>query len=267
MHVDDKRSHEHLKKVIEFLVDADCWDGHTDILDIKPDLTYDEAYLAQFASKRMRKAGPSDQIIGYQASLTSSGSKNMGPADMPKPNIGTLQRRNLHMDGDPLHLEAEWHLIECEVAMRLESALKGPGITAVNARAAVATVEAALEVVPIRYGMMQRSGQHLIATHNAGSMIVLSGHVMPASIDLVSQPVELVVDGMVVAHSLTGASGGDPFQVLADVANILGKFDVGLEAEMVILTGSSTAPYKIAATTKDVSASFGDLGTVNIAFA
>lgn len=254
-----------LTNVIDFLTSPNCWDGSSDVLGIKPDMSYEEAYLSQFISKR-RQAGANGPIIGYQASLTSKEAKNMGPPDIPKPNVGTLQLRNWHPVSAPFRLASENHLVECEIAMRMATPLKGTAITPDEARKAVATVEAALEIVPLRAGMAQRSGQHLIATHNAGSSIVLSGNRKPANIDLVSQPVELTVDDVTVARAMTGASGGDPFQVLAVIANILGHYDLGLEEGMIIMTGSSTPPYQIKSGTSRIDAQFGELGAIRVAF-
>jgi len=251
--------------VFDFLNGPNCWDGQSDVLDIAPDLTYDQAYLAQFEAKR-RDAGANGPIIGYQASLTSEEAKRWGPPDMPKPNIGTLQLRNWRDPSLPFSSAANC-LVECEVAMRMGAPLKGMAVTAPEARKAVASLEAAFEVVQLKPGMAQRSGQHLIATHNAGSSIVLSGNRKSPDMDLVTEPVELIIDGARVAQSVAGGSGGDPFLVLAEIANTLGRYGLGLEAGMIVMTGSSIMPHPLPPGTRRVEGRFGRLGALDISFA
>jgi len=251
--------------VLKFLCGPESVEkGGNDVTGVMPDMSYDQAYLAQFASKVLQ-AGANGPIIGYQASLTSEAAKKLAPPGMPTPYIGTLQLRNWCLPTAALPISPAYaYVIECETGMRLARALAGPGLTAADARKSVATVHAALEIVPIKPGLIGCTGQHMVAIHNFGSNVVFAEHGVPADVDLVNEPVELFFDGEPVVQAVAGDSGGDPFAVLAEIANILGRYGRRLEAGMVVMTGSATAPQRLTDGASRIEAQFGRLGSVNI---
>ncbi len=251
--------------VVDYLASARSLEGESDILDVAPGLTYPQAYRAQFESK-VRQAGANGPIIGYQASLTSEGAKRFGPPDMPKPYMGTLQLRNWHHASVPFPKAAVPYGVECEIGMRMARRLSGTALTAVDARQAVASVHAAFEIVPLYPHLAKRSGQHMVAIHNFGSSIVFSQHRGSAELDLVQEPVELFVDGKRVASGVAGNSGGDPFVVLAEIANTIGAHGLALEPGMVVMTGSILPPHPLPAGTRRIEGRFGRLGTLGAEF-
>jgi 2-keto-4-pentenoate hydratase len=251
------------RAVIELLATGDA-DGPTDVLDLMPELTHDQAYIAQFEAKRLQ-APAHGPLIGYQASLVSQAAKRIGPPDMPKPYLGSLQLRNWHDRALPIRTAGRKFLIECEVGLRLSDRLQGPGITSEDARKAIASVHPALEIVPIVANLDRRSGQHLIAFHNFGTYVVFGPPAVPLE-DVSHEPIELLFDGTPAASATTGDAGGGPFSVLAEMANILGRFGKSLESGMVIMTGSAPRPAPLAAGTKQVEARFGRLGSIKVAF-
>lgn len=248
----------------DFLVTPESVWGSIDAIDVVPQLSYNAAYCAQFAAKdvQQREHGP---VIGYQASLTSEAAKRFGPSDMPKPYVGTLLLRNWREERTPFDIGPEY-FIECEVGMRMAARLQGPGVTASSARQAVGSLHAAVEVVPVLPIMLRRSGQHMIAIHNCGSWCVFSKHSMSRDLDLRDEPITCLFDGKVAATGNAGNSGGDPFAVLAEVANILGQFDRALYPGMIVMTGAGAGPAKLLPETREVQIRFARLGTVSVRF-
>jgi 2-keto-4-pentenoate hydratase len=250
--------------VIDYLASANSLTGQSDVLEIAPGMTYAQAYAAQFASK-VRQAGANGPIIGYQASLTSEAAKRFGPPDMPKPYVGTLQLRNWHEASVPFPSNADY-AIECETGLRMAVRLQGPNLTAAQARRAVAYVHAAMEIVPWRSELLGRSGQHMVAIHNFGSAFVFGEQRNSPELEIVQEPIELLVDGKSAVRAVVGNSGGDPFAVLAEIANTIAPFGLALEPGMVIMTGSATAPHRLERGAKRVEARFGKLGAVSVCF-
>ena len=79
-------------------------------------ITFDDAYRLQFASKK-RRVAEGDRIVGYQASFTSPGARNLYP-DFPAPMIGTLLHSFLRDDGATVDLNSDSGItyVENEVA-------------------------------------------------------------------------------------------------------------------------------------------------------
>lgn len=255
-------TNENLARAIDYFATQK---DDVDVLTLAPGLSYDDAYRAQFASK-VRQAALNGPIIGYQASFTSEGAKKFGPPDMPKPYFGTLQLRNWHDPAVPVQASRVFTGVECEVGMRMAAPLKGPGVTVADARAAVASVHAAFELVPLTQAPGGRSGQHMVAGHNFGSHILFSKQAGAPEWDLRQEPIELYCDGVLTHSAVGGDSGGDPFAVLAELANTLGRFGMGLEPGMVVMTGSATPPHPLAAGTQRVEGRFGRLGSISASF-
>lgn len=251
--------------IISYLLSHESLSGQSDIRDIAPNLTYAQAYEAQFAAKA-RQAGKNGPIIGYQALLTSEGAKALAPAGMPTPCVGTMQLRNWWHPSVPFPPTKATYVVECEVGMRMAKDLRGRAVTPAMAREAVASVHAALEIVSMGDEWRTWSGQHITAVINAGSSIIFAPDGEAADLDLKDEPIHLRVDGEEVAQAVGGDSGGDPFAVLADIANILGAHGRGLEAGMVVMTGSATRPQPLPTDVRYVEASFGRLGTVGATF-
>ena len=251
-------------QLLDYLASDDSVWGGGDVTHLAPGMDYDEAYRAQFAAKQRQQVahGP---VIGYQASLTSQAAQRLGPPDMPKPYVGTLLLRNWREAGAQFAPGLDY-LIECEIGVRMAARLQGPGITAEAARLAVGSVHAAIEVVPLPPQIMQRTGQHLIAIHNFGSWCVFGEKAGAPVADLREVPIELRFDGQPAAAGKAGDSGGDPFAVLAAVANTLGRFGLALEPGMVVMTGATASPTRVPAETEEVTATFGPLGSVSVKF-
>ena len=59
------------------------------------------------------------------------------------------------------------------------------------------------------------------------------------SLDLTSAPVELLWNGEVVDHGVTGAAMGHPFEGLAWLANLLAGRGRAMQAGEIVITGSA----------------------------
>lgn len=245
------------ENVIDYLLSERSIQGPGDVLELMPGMSYDQAYEAQFEAKILQ-SGANGPIIGHQASLTSAAAKKLGAAGMPMPLFGTLQLRNWHNPVVPIPVRGRDFYVESETGMRLGKALQGPGVTAQSAREAVASLYAAMEVVPLSQGVVGRSGQHTIAIHNFGTYILFGDQIGDGQTDVRDLPVELLFDGKPAGAAVAGDSGGDPFNVLAEMANCLARFGRRLEPGMVIMTGSCMIPTKLTPGTKTAEIRFGD---------
>ena len=125
--------------------------------------------------------------------------------------------------------------------LRLGAPLAGPGVTAAQARAAVATVHGGAEVIDSRYRDFKFTLPDVVAD-NASSGAYVTGPVgvTPDALDLSLEAVLLEVDGQIVDSATGAAVQGNPAEALAFAANVLGRRGLALEAGWVVLTGGMT---------------------------
>src|SRR5262245_25826922 len=76
-----------------------------DIGKLEPQLSIDDAYRLQFASKA-RRVARGDRIAGRQASFTSAAIRKSFP-DFPAPMTGTILASLVREDGAEVQLDAE----------------------------------------------------------------------------------------------------------------------------------------------------------------
>jgi|ETN01SMinimDraft_4_1059930.scaffolds.fasta_scaffold86213_1 2-keto-4-pentenoate hydratase len=211
--------------------------------DLRP-ADFDAAYAIQDQLVELLLAARASAVGGHKIALSSKVMQQMLGADGPV--AGVLLAADLHQS--PLVVRRRDFLgfgIECELAVRL-----GADLTAAAAphdrasvAAAVATCQAAFELVDDRRADYLETGAVLLAADNAWNAGVVLGPEVSdwQSIDFESGRGNLTISGEAIDDGPLGAVMGHPFEVVAWLANNLAGRDRGILAGELIITGSIMA--------------------------
>ena len=239
-----------------------------DIISLAPDLSLDDALRVQIGAKRRRVAA-GDAIVGYQASFTSAAAQKMVPT-MPPPMVGTLLASLIRSDGAVVDFDADITVIECEIGMVLRRDLAGPYATPIQASAAVECYFPAIEVAPVRLGLLEGkwSNQHIIAVQKAKGGYVVTGSQLtsPANFDPRIEGVVVSVDGVPRASAAGVEAMKSPINVLAAMANRLAAAGEYLRAGQIVITGSLPPPQRVGPDNVFAEAEFSRMGRVSVRF-
>ncbi|MFZ4602569.1 MAG: 2-keto-4-pentenoate hydratase [Caulobacterales bacterium] len=158
------------------------------------------------------------------------------------------------------------HVFEPEIAIRLRADLDGAAeMTVARARAAIASMHPAIELINWRFGNTGKLGAlAMIADYAANGGFVL-GEAMPDDVDYWSLPLEVRINGAPVAHRTPPAPETDPASLLAWCARHLAARGYRLSAGDIITTGSQAGvlPYRPG---DQIEVDFGPGGTVRARF-
>jgi len=244
-------------------------DPSKDISLIKPNITWAEALAVQFGVKR-RKVAQGDKIIGHQGSFTSLSVREMFP-DSPFPMLGTLLASLAREDGDEVELDTDKVFIESEIAVLLKKDLEGPNLTQTDVIAAVDAFLPAIEVAPLRPGVMEKkySWAHCIAVQKAVGGFVVFGPKLtsPKGFDPRLEGCIIHMDGEAKAGATGFEAMGNPLHVVARLAAAAHEAGEKLKAGQIIMTGSIAPPQIISPTNKIARLDFQNLGSVSVRFA
>lgn len=136
---------------------------------------------------------------------------------------------------------------ETELCLVLGEALKGPGVTTAAARAAIAAVQPAFEIVERRGDFT--ADIPLALADNVQQKYFVTGEAVPAGEDpaaLKSSRVEIFINGEQVDNCPGTNVMGDPAASVAWLANRLSEFGRTLEAGDRIMSGSFTRQFPVA---------------------
>ncbi|MFI6314384.1 2-keto-4-pentenoate hydratase [Nocardia fusca] len=234
--------------------------------DIEPlsdtwaDFTLDTAYRVQdetLARRLMR----GEHITGVKLGLTSRAKQARMGVDTPL--TAWLTDAMTLPIGDPVPLRQLIHpRVEPEIVFVMGEELRGPGITAGRALAAVRSVHAGLEVIDSRYRDFRFTLPDVVAD-NASSGFVVTGGVAraPYDLDLALEACVLEVDGRVVYTATGAAVQGHPAEALALAANSLAARGISIQPGWLVFTGGMTDAIPITEGTH-LTASFTSLGTL-----
>ncbi len=239
-----------------------------DIINLKPDITWEEALQVQLGVKR-RKVALGDRIIGHQGSFTSASVREMFP-DSPNPMFGTLLESLTREDGAEVELDADTVFIESEIAVLLKKDLEGPNLTQMDVLAATEAFLPSIEVAPLRPGVIEKaySWAHLIACQKAvGGYVVFGSELTsPNSFDPRLEGCLISMDGVPKAGATGFEAMGNPLTVVAALAAAIHPIGEKLCAGQIIMTGSIAPPQVIAPTHKLARLDFQTLGSVSVRF-
>ncbi len=157
--------------------------------------------------------------------------------------------------------------VEGEFAFYLERPLRGPDVTVADVLAATRGVIPALEIIAGRLEPGEHAPEDSVADNAESSLAVLGGVMVPLEgIDLRLLGVVLSRDGEILATGAGAQVLGHPAQAVAWLANTLHEHGQGLSAGQIVLSGSATGAFGVAAG-ETVSAEFDRLGSVRASFA
>lgn len=209
------------------------------ITDEWADLDLETAYAVQDETLR-RRLDRGERLIGVKLGLTSRAKQaRMG---IDEPLVAWLTDAMALPAGDPVPQSALIHpRVEPEIVFVMGETLTGPGVTASQALAAVATVHGGAEIIDSRYADFKFTLPDVVAD-NASSGAFVTGPVAltPDQLDLALEAVLIEVDGAVVDSATGAAVQGHPAEALAFAANVLGRRGLSVEAGWVVLTGGMT---------------------------
>jgi 2-keto-4-pentenoate hydratase len=154
--------------------------------------------------------------------------------------------------------------VEAEIVFRLDAPLEGPGVTRDDAVAAVAEVMPGLEIVDSRIEDWRiRIADTVADMASIGAVVLGRAQRVPEGVDLRLTGLVFRRDGEVIATGAGAAALGDPYAVVAWLANTLGEHGVPLEPGQLIMTGAlhAAVPMRPGDT---FTAEFDRLGTVTL---
>lgn len=225
-----------------------------------PGLTLDDAYEIQLLQIRSRLAAGA-RIKGHKVGLTSAAMRRQMGVDQP--DYGHLLDDMFWLEHQPIPVSRFLQpRVEPEVAFVLARPLRGPGVNAAEAIAAVDFVLPALELIDSRIRDWKIGLLDTIADNASSAGVVLgSTPKRLTEIDLRLCGCVLHRNGELAATGAGGAVLGSPVTSLVWLANTVGARGVVLEPGDVVLPGSITASVPVAAG-DSVTATFGGLGSV-----
>lgn len=155
--------------------------------------------------------------------------------------------------------------IENELCVTIGSTLRGPGVTAAQARAAIVSVAPALEVVEVRGDFA--GDLPLAIADNAQQKAFVTGDevAVDAAFALGGTTVEVRFGDVLRDRAAGTAVMGGPEHSVAWLANKLAEFDLPLQAGMRVMSGSFTRQYAVDRGDR-VTSTFTPFGAVRAAF-
>ena len=221
---------------------ADCiWEGYRHGEYFPPELvgqlSFDEALRVQLDILERRLAR-GEQLAGWKIGLTSAA---------VRAHFGTDRQPFGHiMESGVIRSPGEVALddlvvgcgVEPELCVTMGSYLRGPGITASDARAAVASIAPGMEINQKRPGGV--TDFELSAADNLTQWGIVQGPPSPVTdgFDSDSLRVTMSCNGEVRADVVGRDVIDDHFVSIATLANVLGESDRHLEAGQRLITGS-----------------------------
>ena len=233
--------------------------------DADPDLGMADGYAVQQQLTGMLLAD-GDRIVGYKVGLTSKPMQQMIGVDQP--DYGPVLASTVYADGDAVPVSAFIQpKLEAEIAFVLRSPLAGPGVSVLDARAAIAGMTAAVEIVDSRFADWRIKLADTVADLASNGAVAISSRLVPLDGPEVLDPrligMVLTRQGELVDTGAGAAALGDPIRVVAWLANTLGEMGAKLEAGHVVMTGALHAAVPMRA--GDVfRADFDRLGPVTV---
>jgi len=231
--------------------------------ELRGKLTLERAYRVDLEIlRRLEAAG--DVHVGWKVGVTAAAMQRQVGVD--EPVFGFLLERGACRSGDTLRLaDLVSPAFENELCISLGLDLRGPGVTAGQARAAIATVAPAFEIIE-RRGVFSELA--LSIADNIQQRAFICGEAIafdPDRLDLAAVDLEVRIGDAVVDRALGREVMGDPVNSLVWLANKLAEFDLSLQAGTRIMSGSFTRQFTIDGPVR-IESRFSPIGTVHAQF-
>lgn len=206
--------------------------------DTDPSLDMDDGYAIQRELLAMILAD-GDTVIGHKVGVTSKPMQRMLGVDSP--DHGPVLSSTVYRNGDTIPLDRFIApKIEAEIVFVLGSALRGPGVSLDEARAAISGVVAGLEIVDSRIEDWRIKLADTVADLASNGAMALAEQVVPFTEIPDPRLVGMVLtrNGELVDTGAGAAALGDPVAVVAWLANVLGRNGIALQPGHLIMTGA-----------------------------
>ncbi len=179
-----------------------------------------------------------DSIVGHKVGLTSTAMQRMVGVDSP--DHGPVLASTIYRDGDTIPLDRFIApKIEAEIVFVLGERLAGPGVTPLQARAAIAGAVAGMEIVDSRIADWRIKLADTVADLASNGAMATSSQLVPlGGWDPRLVGMTLTRNGELIDSGAGAAALGDPVAVVAWLANVLGEAGVALEPGHMIMTGA-----------------------------
>lgn len=230
--------------------------------DIEPHLTMADGYAIQAELVPMLLAD-GDEVVGYKVGLTSLAMQRLIGVDSP--DFGPVLASTRYADGGDVPMDRFIApKMEAEITYVMGQRLQGPGVTLDDARRAVSGAAASMEIVDSRVEDWRVKLADTVADLASNGALVMPDSFVPADA-FDSRLVGMVLsrNGEVIDTGAGAAALGDPLQVVAWLANVLGERGLALEPDHLVLTGALHAAVPFAAGDR-FTAEFDRLGTVGV---
>lgn len=232
---------EQIKDIATYLLDAET--GKHEVVkvtaSIKPDLTFDEAYLVQEEIVRT-KLSEGKKIVGPKMGLTSFAKmKQMGVED---PIYGYVFDYMLIDNGGKVKLSELIHpKVEAEIAFVMGEDIEGPGVTGAQVLAATEYVLPALEIIDSRYENFNFTLPDVVADNASTSRVVFGTALKkPEQFELDLVGTTITINGEMKELGAGAAVLGHPANSVAMLANMLARKGEKVKKGDIILTGGIT---------------------------
>jgi 2-oxo-3-hexenedioate decarboxylase len=216
------------------------------LADTWPDLDERTAYAIQKRLVARHVEDEGTRVVGLKLGLTSVAKQKQMSVDQPI--YGELLGSRMIGEGEPLAIGSLIHpKAEPEIAIVTGRDLRGPGVTADEARAAIAAAFVAMEIIDSRYKNFRFTFTDVIADNTSAARYTMSTYRVPAKdLDLRTLGVVFEKNGEVVSTAAGAAILGDPAAGVAWLANKLAETGGAIPAGTLIMTGALTDAIAIA---------------------
>ena len=226
-------------------------------------LSIDDAYQISLSFLNRRLAD-GEKVVGKKIGVTSAPVMNMLGVDQP--DFGFLTDAMWVQDNVVDTSAMILPRAEAEIAFRLQSDLKGPGVSEADVLAATDGVAACFEIVDSRIRNWQIKIQDTIADNaSCGAMVIGENWVDPRKLDLQKCEATVTKNGSFLSAGKGEATLGSPLTAVAWLANTLGERGIPFLAGEIILSGSLVAlePVKPG---DEMSVSIDGIGSCEVRF-
>jgi 2-keto-4-pentenoate hydratase len=229
-----------------------------------PGMDTDDAYEIQLINVGKR-VDNGHVVRGHKVGLTSKAMQEM--LGVNEPDYGHLFDDMFVFEDFDINTEELCQpRVEIEIGFILGGPLRGSGCNVADVLLATAYVVPAIEIIDSRIADWKITLADTIADNASSARLVLGGRATPISeVDLRSIEASLLCNGVVADTGLGAAVLGNPATAVAWLANKVSAFGVSLEAGHVILPGSCTRAFDVAAGDR-IRADFDILGSVGVSF-
>ena len=235
------------------------------ISDQYPDMTIDDAYYVSLQMLRRREED-GERVVGKKIGVTSAPVQKM--LGVFQPDFGFLTDVMQVPNGADIPIAG--NLIqpraEAEIAFKLKSDLKGPGVTEQDVLDATELIFPCFEIVDSRIDDWEIKITDTVSDNASCGVFVLGDKgVDPRDFDLPKLKTVVKKNGEFLSEGEGSAVQGDPLTAVAWLANTLGEFDIPFKAGEFILSGS-LVPLEPMVAGDEVSMELSGIGSCHCRF-